>query len=225
MRTLYHCLSARSFRPLWTMEELGLDYQLVVLPFPPRQFKREYLKTNPLGTVPAFFDGDTRMTESAAICQYLVERYGPTPLKVEVSEPDYGAWLNFLHFGEATLTFPQTLVLRYSRLEPPARRNPQVAQDYARWYLARLRGIEQLVGAGHLCAGRFTVADVSVGFALLLGEYLGLAGEYSPAVQAYLAGLKARPAFQRAEAAERAAAEAQGVATDIAAMYLPRDEA
>ena len=222
MLTLYHCLTARSFRPLWTMEELGLSYTLKVLPFPPRQHAREYLQVNPLGTIPAFFDGELRMTESAAICQYLVERYGPSPLAVAVTEPDYGLWLNWLHFGEATLTFPQTLVLRYSRLEPPERRNPQVATDYQRWFLARLRGIEPVIGAGYLCADRFTAADISVGFALLLAEYLGMAGDFSPAVQTYFAGLKARPAFARAQAAELAAAVEQGIDTDVAAMYAPR---
>ena len=33
---LYHCADARSFRPLWAMEEMGLGYELTVLPFPPR---------------------------------------------------------------------------------------------------------------------------------------------------------------------------------------------
>lgn len=41
MITLYHCMNARSFRPLWTMEELGLDYELKLLPFPPRVFARD----------------------------------------------------------------------------------------------------------------------------------------------------------------------------------------
>ena len=52
MLTLYHCMSARSFRPLWALEELGLSYQLVMLPFPPRVKAPEYLTVNPLGTVP-----------------------------------------------------------------------------------------------------------------------------------------------------------------------------
>ena len=47
----------------------------------------------------------------------------------------------WLHRGEATLTFPQTLVLRYTRLEPKERRNPQVAEDYAKWFAARLRAV------------------------------------------------------------------------------------
>jgi glutathione S-transferase len=69
MLTLYHCHDARSFRPLWTLEEMGLSYELKMLPFPPRAAVPDYLTVNPLGTVPTFFDGNMRMTESAAICQ------------------------------------------------------------------------------------------------------------------------------------------------------------
>ena len=127
MLTLYHCISARSFRPLWTLEEMGLSYKLVMLPFPPRVFAKDYLAINPLGTIPTLFDDDMRMTESAAICHYLATRHGPSPLAVDMAEPDYGGWLNWLYMSDATLTFPQTLVLRYSRLEPPERRLPQAA--------------------------------------------------------------------------------------------------
>ena len=223
MPTLYHCLSARSFRPLWTLEELGLPYTLHVLPFPPRVLAREYLQINALGTVPAFIDGPLCMTESVAICQYLVDRHAATPLAVRPDEPDYGRYLNWLYFGEATLTFPQTLVLRYERLEPAAQRNPQVARDYRRWFLARLRAVEAGVGDGVLCAGRFTLADISVGYALLLAQYLGLSADFPPAVQAYWSGLQQRPSFVRAVAAELAAATAQGVDTDIAKIFLPRE--
>lgn len=73
--TLYHCVSARSFRPLWLLEELGLPYQLRMLPFPPRALARSFLQENPLGTVPLLVDGDIRMTESSAICQYLAARH------------------------------------------------------------------------------------------------------------------------------------------------------
>ena len=107
MIKLYHCASARSFRALWAMEELGLDYELHMLPFPPRVFKKDYLDINPLGTIPALFDGDTFMTESSAIAQYLTDRYGHDRLGVPVEDSRYGAYLNWLHFGEATLTFPR----------------------------------------------------------------------------------------------------------------------
>src|SRR5208337_2295919 len=105
MIALWHCVDARSFRPLWALEEIGVPYHLEILPFPPRFHAREYLKINPLGTIPLLVDGETRMTESAAICQYLAERYAGPPLAVRPDEQGYGAYLNALHFGEATLTF------------------------------------------------------------------------------------------------------------------------
>ncbi|MGE3774013.1 MAG: glutathione S-transferase family protein [Gammaproteobacteria bacterium] len=223
MSTLYHCAGARSFRVLWTVEEMGLAYELKMLPFPPRVHRREYLEVNPLGTVPAFLDGELRMTESAAIAQYLVTRYGPSPLAVAVDEPDYGRWLNWQYFGEATLTFPQTLVLRYSVMEPPERRNPQVADDYAKWFLARLRGIDAVVSQqDYLCAGRFTTADVSVGYALLLASHLGLAARFPPAVTDYFERLRARDGCRRAIDAELRAAQAQGVAFDLGSFIAAR---
>ena len=142
------------------------------------------------------------MSESAAIEQYLVTRYGPTELAVEVDDPAYAAWLNWLHFGEATLTFPQTLVLRYRRLEPG--RAEQVADDYARWFLSRLKHVDRALANGDwLCAGRFTAADISVGYALLLANHLKLLEAAPPAVQAYWARLKVRPGFQAAKAAQK----------------------
>lgn len=214
MITLYHCIDARSFRPLWTLEELRLPYELKVMPFPPRVKAKSYLDINPLGTIPAFFDGATRMTESAAICQYLVARAAPTPLDVTIDEPAFGEYLNFLHFGEATLTFPQTLVLRYSRFEPEERRSPQVAEDYAKWFHARLRALEPLLATReHLCAGRFTAADISVGYALLLAQRIGLDQKFTPAVRTYWERIQTREGFRRALAAQESAAVAQGVST------------
>lgn len=212
MITLHHCVSARSFRPLWILEECGIPYRLEMLPFPPRAMARSYLEINPLGTVPTLFDGDMRMTESSAICQYIAARHSPGVLDVGVDEPEFGTYLNYLHFGEATLTFPQTLVLRYTHFEKPERKQPQVARDYAVWFLSRLRSLEPLLSRREtLCASRFTAADISVGYALLLGEHLDFASEYTPSVKAYWQRLQQRPAYLRAMAAQEAAAIEQGV--------------
>jgi len=209
---LYHCMSARSFRPLWMLEELGLPYELVMLPFPPRARSPGFLDENPLGTIPLLVDGATRMTESAAICQYLAARAGATPLQVLPEEADYGAYLNGLHFGESTLTFPLAIALRYSRLEPPERRQPAVAEDYARWFGARLRGLEATMSTrDYFCGGRFTAADVSVGYALMLAEFLGLDARFKPAVADYWLRLRQREGFRRALSAQDKAAVSQGV--------------
>lgn len=205
MIELYHCVDTRSFRALWALEEMGLAYRLHVLPFPPRLHRPEFLALNPLGTVPLLVDGEVRMTESAAITQYLATRYGPSSLAVEVSEADYGLWLDWLHRSEATLTFPQTIVLRYSRMEPEERRLQQAADDYTQWFLSRLRHLTRALAEREwLCAGRFTMADLCVGFALMSARDLGLEHKFSPEIRAYWARLAARPGFLAAQAAQAA---------------------
>ena len=212
MITLYHCANARSFRVLWMLEELGIPYRLEMLPFPPRVLHREYLQINPQGTVPLLVDGELHMTESVAICQYLASVNAPTPLNVAREEAGYGAYLNWLHFGEASLTFPQTLVLRYTLLEPEERRVPQAAEDYARFFFVRLRALETLLEAQDFaCAGRFTAADISIGYALLLARVLGHHERFGPAVQQYWTRLSSRAGFGRAMAVQDAAAARQGI--------------
>lgn len=203
MIELYHCHDARSFRALWALEEMGLPYHLHLLPFPPRMLQPDYLEQNPLGTIPLLIDGDVRMTESAAIPHYLATRYGPTPLAVGAEEHDYGLWLDWLHRSEATLTFPLAIVLRYTRLEPEERRLQQAADDYTQWFLSRLRHLTRALSDREwLCAERFTMADLCVGYALLLARTLNLEHKFSPEISAYWERLAARPGFLAAKVAQ-----------------------
>ena len=201
---LYHCADARSFRALWALEELGLDYQLTLMPFPPRARFEGYRDINPLGTVPALLADGALMTESAAIPHFLATRYGPSDLAVAADEPDYARYLNFLFMGEATLTFPQTIHLRYTRLEPPERRVAQAAEDYAQWFGSRLRNAEAMLHGDYAAAGRFTMADVSLGYAVMLALSIGLDEQVTPGMAAYLARLSQRDGFQRAKARQAA---------------------
>jgi glutathione S-transferase len=180
------------------LEELQLPYDLETMRFPPRFEHRDYLDINVLGTVPYFTDGAIRMTESSAICLYLVEKYRRYDLGVQADHPEYADYLNWLFHSDATLTFPQTIVLRFSQLEIEERRQPRVASDYRKWYLARLRLLDSHIKTRtYLCDNRFTIADIAIGFALYLGELLNISDDYTPQVAAYLLRLKARPAFLR----------------------------
>ncbi|MEM6415430.1 MAG: glutathione S-transferase family protein [Pseudomonadota bacterium] len=200
---LYHCHNARSLRIRWALEEMGLDYELETLPFPPRVFAKHFKEINPLGTVPALIDGETMITESAGGCEYLATKYGPTPLAVTADEPSYGDYINWLHRSDATLTFPQTIVLRYSALEPEERRLPQAADDYRKWFLARWRSVETgLDGKDYLCADRFTMADIAVGFSFLLSQILGIEEAATPNVTAWWDSVSSREAYKRAAASD-----------------------
>ena len=198
---LWHCYTARSLRALWALEEMGIDYELEVLAFPPRMFQREFLDINPLGTVPYFVDGETDMTESSAIGLYLVERYQRYDFGLRAEHREYGDYLNWLFHSDATLTFPQTLVLRYSQLEPVERRQPQVVEDYHKWFLARLKRLNaHIIDREFLCDKRFTIADIAIAYALYLGDGLGLSQFYEPQTLDYFKRMTARPAFQKIEA-------------------------
>jgi glutathione S-transferase len=203
---LWHCADARSFRPLWMLEEMGLAYELELLPFPPRWRQPDYLEVNPLGTIPYFTDGDQVLTESSGILHYLAERHGPTPLAVAAHEPDFGAYVNFLFQSDATFTFPQTIVFRYRVLEPEDRRQPAVADAYAKWFLARMAWVERHLADGRdfLVGGRFTAADIAVGYACLLAGHLGLLPELGARTRDWWARLQARDGYQRAKAAQAA---------------------
>ena len=108
--------------------------------------------------------------------------------------------MNWLFRSDATLTFPQTLVLRYTRLEPEERRIPQVVEDYSIWYLSRLRSVEiALEGKEFLVGDKFTMADIAVHYALFLGRSLGLDERYKPNCKRYLASMMERDGFKRAQ--------------------------
>ena len=198
---LFHCRDSRSTRPLWALEEMGFAYDLEILRFPPQVLQKEYLGLNPLGTVPFFVDGETRIAESVAICQYLVDRYRRDDFGLLPDHPEYGAHLNWLHHADATLTFPLAVVMRYRHVEPPRVGCSKRQRTTELFFLGRLKLLNvHLRSHLYLCAERFTIADICVGFALHFGAspHIDMAEAYQPQVRDYLARLRERPAFQRA---------------------------
>ena len=192
----YSCEGSRGIRPIWTAEEMGLHYEVEMLPFPPRFLHKEYLDINILGTVPYMIDGDLEMTESVGMSQYLVDVYGPSELKVEKDESDYGEYLNWLSHSDATLTFPQTVFLRYTFQEQGVA--DKAAEGYRRWFVARLKLLEKtLEDREYLCANRFTIADICVSYALYLASQLGIEEAFTPKIKRWTEILFERSAFQK----------------------------
>lgn len=191
---LYHCADARSLRCLWAAEETGFDCDVTVLPFPPRAFAPEYKAVNPLATVPGWVENGRLMTESVAICERIA---AGTALAVQPDEPDHWDYRNWLHRADATLTFPLAIMLRYTRVEPRERRLTQAVDDYRAFFGGRARSIEAALADGRewLVAGRFTLADIAVGYAAFLATQLGAAPELGTATQAWLARCTSRDAF------------------------------
>ena len=201
---LYHCADARSLRCLWAVEEAGIDVDLRVLPFPPRAFAPDYRPVNPLMTVPGWVEDGRLMTESAAICERVAEG---TPLEVRRDEADYWDYRNWLHRSDATLTFPLAIMLRYTRVEAPERRLAQAVDDYKAFFGGRAKSIEAALGDGRewLIAGRFTIADIVIGYAAFLATTLKADDVLGEATKAWLARCMARDGFVRARERQKTA--------------------
>ena len=201
---LYTCARSRGLRATWAAEETGVEIDLRLLPFPPRFAAPEYLEINPLGTVPLLVEGETRMTESCAIAHYLAIKDGYTDLAVAPGERDYAEYLDFTYHADATITFPQTVFMRFAIFEKD-KGWEEAGHAYAKWFWKRLVKLEQrLEGRDYLCADRFTVADICCGYALILAERVGLDEGIPECLKAYRNRLMQREAFQRAWAREDA---------------------
>lgn len=199
---LYTCAKSRGLRASWAAMEAGAEIELKMLPFPPRVLSPEYLNENPLGTIPLLVDGETRMTESCAIAHYLVVKAGANELVVAPDEPDYGAYLDFTYHADATITFPQTVFMRFTMFEKD-RGLQEAGEAYGRWFHKRLVKLEQrLADREYLCADRFTVADICCGYALVLAETVGLDDGVPESLKAYRRRLTSRPGYRDAVARE-----------------------
>ena len=194
---IYATQNTRCLRPVWTATEMGLDFELEMLPFPPRVLQKEYLEINKLGTIPYLIDGDVKMTESVAMCQYLVEKYGPTDLRVMPNEKDYPSYLNWLHHSEATLTFPLAIVMRYKFMEPGVADG--AIEGYSRWFVSRLKLLESsLEGKEFLCSNRFTIADICVSYAIRMASGLEIHQAFKPNIKRWSDNLFKREGCKKA---------------------------
>jgi glutathione S-transferase len=189
----------RGFRVVWLLEEMGLPYRLRPVDLLAGVEKdAEYLAINPAGFIPAIQDGDVAMVESIAIMEYLMARYGPTPLAPDPHDPAFPAYQQFLHLGEAGLAASMYFVVVSRNLAPEAERRNWGASKALEVFESRLGLVtRQLARSPYLAGETFTAADISVTYALAFARRSGgiALGETE---QAYIARTSGREAYKRA---------------------------
>lgn len=195
MLKIYTSGDSRSRRALWALEEVGAAYEVHELRWPPRIEHPDFLKISPAGTVPTIVDGEIKLSESLAICEYVSRRFGGD-LVVEPDHPEYYRYLELAQFGEGTLMPPLAWARRFGPMTDRALAEARSA------FAVRLAVVEQALADGRefLVADRLTVADLSVGFAIRLSVASGLHDLVPPLTHAYELRLHERPACQRAYA-------------------------
>jgi glutathione S-transferase len=165
MIKLYHAPLSRSARIYWLLEELGLRYELETVEFTPPT--KPFAQRAPLGKFPTIEDGEVTMFESGAILEYILERYGEGRLAPAPDTPLRAAFLQWVHFAEATAFPPLGQIAWNLVFKPEAERNPEVVAESRAMATAALGVLEEaLRGRDHLLGSEFSAADIMLGYTL-----------------------------------------------------------
>ena len=211
MIIVHHLERSRSQRVLWLLEELGLEYELVVYQRNPKTLLAppELRSVHPLGKSPVVVDGDRTLAESGAILEQLVERHGEGRLAPARGSPERDRYTYWLHYAEGSLMplLLLKLVARRIRTGPvpffvkPVTRmvgqrldsqfvDPQLTR-HLDFMEAELGGRTWFVG------NELTAADMQMSYPIEAASARGGLGE-RPNLAGYLEAVRARPAYQRA---------------------------
>lgn len=218
MITLHHLATSRSQRILWLLEELQLPYELKVYARDKatRLAPPELKKIHPLGKSPVLTDGDEVLAESGAIIEYLVETYGQpvggelAQLQPALGTPAHRQCRFWMHYAEGSLM--NWLVMKLVFTSIPTQPMPFFVRPVARALCAKVQQqlidpnlatalafIEAHLGSHAWFAGPdLSMADFQMSFAVEALLSRASQGVASPHLQAYLARMRARPAYQRA---------------------------
>ncbi|MCP5152726.1 MAG: glutathione S-transferase family protein [Ectothiorhodospiraceae bacterium] len=200
---VYGCPNTRSVRVVWALEEAGARYDYTRIDLGQGQGQSpEFLKVNPGGKVPALIDGDDVITESAAICVWVGERFPEARLVPAVGTAARASFLRWLCFAVTELEQALWTIAKHKFALPEERRVPAII-DTARWEYARAMSVldEGLDGREFIAGERFSVADILVAHTLAWGRKAA-SGLETPKVAAYGDRLLARPALARARERE-----------------------
>jgi len=202
MITLHHCPQSRSMRVLWLLAELGVPYRVQLRAFDKSLRAPEFLSLSPAGRVPALEIDGERMFESAAIMEYLCERFPDAGLGRLPGDPDRMAWLVWLHFAETISQHVAALTQQHILLYDDATRSPIVMKLEAARLTKCYAAIEARLSTpvenrDYLLTSGFSACDIAVGQAVYLGRYFART-EGFPELEKWMDRITARDGFRAA---------------------------
>jgi glutathione S-transferase len=204
---LYGFPNTRSARALWALEEAGGEYSYVHVDLYKGEARRApFLEINPGGKLPALVDGDTVLTESAAICIYIADKNPASQLAPAHTSLERAKFHQWCFFALSELEQPLWTLSKHRLVLPENLRVPAI-MDTARWEFARAARVLS-TGLGdrqYIVGDSFTVADILLANTLNWARTLRVPIEEAT-LNSYADRLLARPAWQRTLAKEKAAA-------------------
>ena len=183
---------SRAVTTHWMLTELNVDHEQVVVDLTAGGSRTpEYLAINPMGKVPALVDGDTVVTEVAAICAYLADRYPAKGFAPPTDSPERGRYYRYLFFPGTTLE-PMFAARLFGLTDYPA--------ESAGWgdYERCMNTVASMIPESDwVLESGFSAADVVFGGALDLAVNLGWIEAPGADLAAYVARIRERPAYRK----------------------------
>lgn len=203
MMKLYGMPKTRSSRITWALEEVGADYQFVSVNLVKGEGQTpEFLALNPGGKVPVLVDGDLVLTESAAICTYLGDRFPETGLVPRPGTAERALYDQWCFFVLTELEQPLWTIGKHKFALPEERRVPEI-KDTAVWEFQRAAALlaKGLEGKSYLVGDSFTMADLLAAHTLTWARSARILHKID-LLEDYRQQQLSRDAFSRALAAE-----------------------
>ena len=189
----------RDLRLRWALEEAGLDYRVRLLDATTER-PQDYFLEQPFGQVPVFVEGELHMFESGAILLHLGQRSEALLPQDEIERARATCWLIAALNSIEPMIFDLVNIDIFNRGEEWAKLRRPEAEKKIR---ERLKRVADWLGEKDYLEGRFTVGDLMMTTVLRNLRHTKLVAEH-PNLAAYQARCEARPAFQRALAAQLA---------------------
>jgi glutathione S-transferase len=186
----YYNPRSRAQMARWMLEEVGAPYDTEILDYASSMKGEEYRAINPMMKVPAIVHNGRVVTECAAICAYLADRFPEAGLGPrEEEKADYYRWFFF-----AAGPIEQAVTNKASGFEPTEER--QRMFGYGNYDLAVNTLADHLKSRNYVCGNRFTAVDVYVGSQVMWGTQFGTLPKIESFV-AYADLLSQREAYRR----------------------------
>jgi glutathione S-transferase len=195
---LYWCKNTRAFRIAWLLEESGLEYERVALDLRNESSKNDpaFRAASPMGKVPAVEDGPARLSDSGAICIYIVDQYPQTSLGPPVGHADRARFLQWVTYTNSVIE--PAMLEKLAKLE-----SKPTSYGWGSFDLMLSTFRAELAKSEWILGNRFSAADVLLGTAAFFLKRFGLIGD-DPVIDPYVARCTVRPAWQRAQAFDAA---------------------
>tara|TARA_B100000941_G_scaffold109840_1_gene76975 strand:+ start:1953 stop:2567 length:615 start_codon:yes stop_codon:yes gene_type:complete len=199
MLKVHFVAGTRSGRVVWLLEELGLEYEVNIMPFTKEGLKSpEHRSRHALGRVPVLEDGDISIFESGAIIDYVLERHKNGGLKPNSDAPEFPFYLQWYHYCEGMVMPPMNQIVVQTVLLPPDRRDEVVLNQAKNLLTKSLAPVNENLADKDYLIGDFSAADLMLGHSCFMANRLGCVSDEMQNIKDYVARIADRPAFKKA---------------------------